>query len=391
MRIGFFTDSYLPANHGVEISIETFREELEKMGHEVFIYAPESPGYKDKNPNVFRFKSVKIIKNPEMYNAFNFLPVGRDFKEVSHLKLDIAHAHSPFSLGILAKYISERQLVPLVYTHHTHYPEYVKTYVGEKVLLPYLAKIYSTWFVNNSDAVIAPSLKIKKLLKEYGAKEEIPIHILPTGIDLKTFKESDLDKEKLRKKLNIPLDKKILLFVGRIGKEKNVEFLVESFKELLKKREDALLLIVGDGPFLDSLKKIVEEMKIGSFVKFTGRVPHEKIISYYQSADVFLFPSLTDTQGIVILEALACGLPVVVLKDDAFDGIILDGKNGFAVEKESSKVFAQKTNLILDDTSLQKKFSKLAVKTAQDFSKEKVAGKLAEIYKENIAEYYRVK
>jgi glycosyltransferase involved in cell wall biosynthesis len=391
MRIGFFTDSYLPATHGVEISIETFREELEKMGHEVFVYAPEAPGYKDKNPNVFRFKSVKIIKNPEMYNAFNFLPVNHEFKDISHLKLDIAHAHSPFSLGILAKYISERQIIPLVYTHHTHYPEYVKAYVGEKVLLPYLAKIYSTWFVNNSDAVIAPSLKIKKLLKSYGADEDIPIYVLPTGIDLNTFKKSTIDKEKLRKELDLPVDKKILLFVGRIGKEKNVEFLIEAFNELLKERKDVLLLIVGDGPFLEELKKISQEMKIESFVEFTGRVSHEKVISYYQSADVFLFPSLTDTQGIVILEALGCGTPVVVLKDDAFDGIVLDNKNGFSVKEESPSLFAQKTNLILSDSSLYNKFSDFAVKTTKNFSKEKVAEKLAGIYEENIKKYYQRK
>ncbi|GAI38976.1 unnamed protein product, partial [marine sediment metagenome] len=152
MKIGFFTDTYLPVTHGVEVSIATFRKTLEAAGHQVYIYAPESPGYKDKNPNVFRFKSIRVIKKPEMRYAFDFLPIGHTFKEISRFKLDIAHAHTPFSLGLLAKYISGRQLIPLIYTHHTHYPEYAKVYLKEKVLLPRLAKVYSAWFSNLSNA-----------------------------------------------------------------------------------------------------------------------------------------------------------------------------------------------------------------------------------------------
>ncbi len=407
MRIGFFTDTYLPAVHGVEVSIETFRKTLEATGHQVFIYAPESPGYKDKNPNVFRFKSKRVIKKPEMRYAFSFLPVGHSFKEISHFKLDVVHAHTPFGLGLLAKYISERQLVPLIYTHHTHYPEYAKFYLKEKILLPYLAKVYSTWFANISDAIIAPSLKIKKLLWGYGTKKEIPIHILPTGIDLKIFKKSPKSGRQLRKKFKIPPKTKILISVSRVGKEKNVEFLIKAFAEILnpvrdsegkekaqkehisngvKKRDDVLLLIVGDGPFLEQLKKIAQNLKIAKSIIFTGRIPHGKIPAFYQSADIFLFASLTETQGIVILEALACGLPVVVLKDDAFAGVVIDGQNGFLVREQSPKLFAQKITNLLENPSLYKKFSIKAIKTAQNFSERSAAKKLIEIYKSQIGE-----
>jgi 1,2-diacylglycerol 3-alpha-glucosyltransferase len=135
MKIGFFTDTYLPVVHGVEISIETFRKSLEKMGHKVFIYAPHAPGYKDKNPNVFRFQSIRVIEKPEMRLAFPFLPKDH-FGEIIDFKLDIAHAHTPFSMGLLAKYIADHQKIPLVYTHHTHYPEYAKFYLKEKVIAP---------------------------------------------------------------------------------------------------------------------------------------------------------------------------------------------------------------------------------------------------------------
>lgn len=387
MKIGFFTDTYLPALHGVEISIESFRKTLEAMGHQVYIYAPESPGYKDKNPNVFRFKSIKVIEKPEMRYAFDLLPVKHTFKAISRFKLDVVHSHTPFSLGVLAKYISERQLIPLIYTHHTHYPEYVKTYLKEKILLPHLAKVYSTWFSNFSNAVIAPSLKIKKLLQGYGVKKNIPIYVLPTGINLNLFKKSKRDGQKLREKLKIPSGMKVLISVGRIGKEKNVEFLIEAFKEVLKKKENVLLLMAGDGLFLTQLKKMTQKLKIEPSIIFTGKVPHEKIPPYYQASDIFLFASLTDTQGIVISEAIACGLPVVALKDDAFANVVINNKNGFLVERESQKLFAQKIIQLLDNPSLYKKFSTQALKKARNLSEKSVTQKLVEIYKVQIEQY----
>ncbi len=389
MRIGFFTDTYLPVIHGVVISIESFKKELEAAGHQVYIYAPESRGYKDKNPNVFRFKSVKVIKKPEMHYAFDFLPIGHSFKEVTHFKLDIVHAHTPFALGLLAKYISERQLIPLIYTHHTHYPEYAKAYLKEKIFLPYLAKIYSTWFSNVSDAIIAPSLKIKKLLRKYGVKKKIPIYILPTGINLKLFKKAREKAQILKKKLKISPKTKILLSVSRIGEEKNIEFLMRTMREILKKKDDFLFLLVGDGPFLGELKKIAKDLKIINNIIFTGRIPHKDIPLYYQAADLFVFASLTETQGIVILEALSSGLPIVALKDDALSGIVLDNKNGFLVERESPKLFSQKIIEPLEDSAIYKKFSKEAVKTVRQFSETNVAKKLIEIYKSQIEKLYQ--
>lgn len=384
MKIGFFTDSYSPVTHGVEVSIETSRKALEAMGHQVYIYAPESPGYKDKNPNVFRFKSIRVIKKPEMRYAFDFLPVSHTFKEISRFKLDIAHAHTPFSLGLLAKYISERQLIPLIYTHHTHYPEYAKVYFKEKFLLPHLAKVYSAWFSNLSNAVIAPSLKIKRLLHDYKVKRTIPIYVLPTGINLNIFKKSTKSRQNLRKKLKIAPKTKVLISVSRIGKEKNSEFLIRTFAMLLKKKRDVLLLMVGGGSFLKQVKKITQKLKIDQSIIFTGKVPYEKIPSYYQASDIFIFASLTDTQGIVILEAIACGLPVIALKDDAFAGMAIDNQNGFLVRKQSPKLFTQKIIKVLDNPSVHKKFSDLAIKTASNFSEERIAKKLIKIYKTQI-------
>lgn len=323
--------------------------------------------------------------------AFDFLPIGRSFMEITRFKLDVVHAHTPFGLGFLAKFISERQLVPLIYTHHTHYPEYAKIYLKEKVLLPYLVQVYTTWFSNISHAVIAPSLKMKKLLRKYGVKNKVPIYIMPTGVDLNIFKKSEEKRQAMRKKLKISSETKVLLSVSRIGKEKNIEFLLKAFKETLKKKDDVLFLIVGDGPFLEQLKKMAQRLKIDKSIIFTGRIPSQEVAAFYQVADVFLFASLTDTQGIVLLEALSSGLPVVVLKDDAFANIVLDNENGFSVSKESPKVFAQKVIALLEDSALYREFSAKAMETANKFSDKKLAENLVEIYKTQIKEIYTPK
>ena len=380
MRIGFFTDTYLPVIHGVEVSIETFRKNLEKMGHKVFIFAPHSPGYKDKNPRVFRFRSIKVIKKPEMRLAFPFLPKDT-FEKVLNLKLDIAHAHTPFSMGLFAKYIANHQKIPLVYTHHTHYPEYAKFYLKEKIITPLLARYFSAWFANQAQAVIVPSYKMKKFLIEYGVKRTKPIYVLPTGVNLKIFKKSKKGFLKIRKMLKIPTNAKVLLFVGRMGEEKNPSFLLYAIEEILKKFNNVFLLMVGDGPILEKLKNLALKLKIEKNVIFSGAVPHSKIPAYYQAANVSVFSSQTETQGIVILEAIASGLPVVALKDEAFREMVIENKNGFLIKSSSPKSFAKKVLEILKNSSLWKKFSLNSQKIASLFSEENQAKKLIKIYK----------
>ena len=383
MKIGFFTDDYLPVTHGVQISVSTFKKVLERMGHQVFIYAPYTPGYKDKTSNVFRFHSIKVIKKPEMRLAVPFLPKQKR-GNILNFKLDVVHAHTPFTMGLLAKVIAKHQKIPLVYTHHTHYPEYAKIYLKEKVITPLLARFLSTRYANLADTIIAPSYKIKKLLREYGVKKKKPIHILSTGIDLKLFKKSKKNRLSLRKKLKISPKAKVLIFVGRMGKEKNVTFLLKSIKEVSKKEKDVILLMVGDGPFLANLQKMAEKMKLEDNILFTKNIPHLKIPAYYQAADIFVFSSLTETQGIVILEAIACGLPVVALEDSAFKGIAVNNKNSFLIKKALPTLFAKKVIELINNPSLCQQFSKASQKIVDNFSEEKQAERLITIYKELI-------
>lgn len=256
MRIGFFTDSYLPALHGVEVSIEAFRKSLQRAGHEVFVYAPAVPHYRDMNRRVFRLKSVRVIEKPEMRLAFPLAEHGH-LRDVLRVRLDIVHAHTPFTMGLLAKHVSVQQRIPMVYTHHTHYPEYAKAYLKERFVLPYLAQALSAWFSNTSDAVLAPSPKIRRLLRTYGVTK--PIHVLPTGIRLAQFRRTMASQRRARaltRSLRIDETAKVLLCVGRMGREKNVEFLIHAFGELRSQRSDVAFILVGDGPALPQLKAL---------------------------------------------------------------------------------------------------------------------------------------
>lgn len=389
MKIGFFTDVYIPAGFGVQISVETFRKGLESLGHEVYIFAPLFKGYKDDNPRVFRFHSVKVIEKPEMRLASPFFPVN-SFKEISNVKLDIVHAHTPFSMGFLGKHIASQRKIPFIYTHHTQYPEYAKVYLKEKFISPYLARVLTTWFSNISDGVIAPSQKIKRFLREDGVKK--PIYILPTGVDIENFTESADAKKEIRKKLQISPGTKVLIYLGRMGREKNVEFLISMFKKLLQESEIPFnLLMVGDGPHLKEFRELAHRLEIDPFVKFTGAVPYKEVPRYYQAADAFIFSSFTDTQGIVILEALASWLPVIALKDDAFQGIVVNNENGFLIphkegnDEKEQMIFSKKVISLFGNSNLYRKFSQNARLTACELSEKKQAEKLLDIYKKIIA------
>lgn len=380
MKIGFFTNSYIPYSYGMGVSIEVFRKELEKLGHSVYVLAPHYPGHQDQNSKVIRFHSMKVFRNSEVRLGFSFLPRNSELKAVLNLNLDLIHAHSPFTFGFLGKYISHKQEIPLVYTHHTNFSEYTKAFFREEFFLPYLAESWGSMYSNLSDLVLAPSRKIKEVLKKYGVKK--PIRVLSNGIDLNQFGPSSKNRKTLRQKLDISSETKILLYVGRLTREKNLKFLIQALGHLLFQRKDVILLMVGQGDYQKKLKKLVQKKNIGEFVKFVGKVPHSEISQYYQAADAFTFPSTIEAQGIVVLEAQACGTPPVVLKDKVFKGMIRDNQNGLIVKQKDPKIFARKISHLLKNRKNHHQLSQNALKSSQKFSQKNQAKKLVGIYKE---------
>lgn len=375
MKIGFFSDTYLPITFGTEISIETFRIWLEKLGHEVFVFCPKYEGVEEEK-NIFRFPSVRLTKSPE--NRLMFFEQ-RDIKEIINLKLDIAHSHTPFSAGWLAKIVSRKLKIPLFYTSHILYPEYAKYWlIKNNNFFPWLMKFYLKIYGNSCNALIAPSLKMKKLLEKYEVKK--PIFVLSTGLD---FEKLEITKEKdaeIKRKHGIPLTDKVLLYVGRLTYEKNVPFLIDVFIEIFKKRKDICFVLVGEGYLMDELKEKIRKLGFEKKVILTGRIPWSEVIKIYRSSYLFLFASLTDTQGLIILEASYFGLPIVALKDDCYQGMLIDGKNGYTVYPYQVSLFAEKVLEILNNQNLYQEFSKNGREIALNFSAENQAKKLLEIY-----------
>ena len=372
MRIGIFTQTYLPTTNGVVSSIEIFRKALEKAGHTFFIFAPKVGDYKDENPRVYRFPSITLPTHPDYPIAIPYFPGLTDL--VKSLRLDIIHAQHIFTICGTGMRLAHRLKIPFVHTEHTLIAEYAH-YMP---LLHSSTRSYLIWrvraFCNRSDRVIAPSPAMKQTLEEYGV--EVPINVNPTGIDIDKY--ARVDDRAARERWQIDEHAKILMYVGRIAEEKNIGLLLKIFAHLGKTR-NVHLLMVGSGPQEARYKTLINSLGLEKKVTWTGMLPHPEVIKLFGIAHVFLFPSVTDTQGIVVAEALAAGAPVVAANKMGPTAVIEDGKNGFLVPARS-RAFIDRVETLLDNEKLWHRLSAAARIRARDFSIERTAERLEEIY-----------
>lgn len=377
MKIGFFTDLYLPQQNGVATSVEAWAGELEKMGHEVYIIAPKFPGYKDKK-NVIRLTSFKFTKQPEIRLGL-YLP-GRSMYKISKINFDIIHGVSGGTVSNLGLILGKLRRVPFVFTYYTrvnHYTHYFP-FKG-KIINSKMMEKASRIFCNRCDCTIVPMPKIKDELMSFGVKK--PIVVIPSGVDINKFNKRK--KSFLRKKTGIKSGK-ILLYVGRLGKEKSVDFLFKTFKIICDKDRSISLVLVGDGPEKNHLKKLAEKLNIVKKVYFTGLIDTAEMNKVYADAEMFVFASQTETQGMVILEALASGLPVVAVKDEVYSMIVKNKINGILVNNDPRK-FAAACLKILNNPSYRRKLSENAFNNVQNFSLSQTARSLEQLYKKLIA------
>ncbi len=384
MNIGIFTDTFKPNINGVVTSILTKKNELEKMGHTVYIIAPYEPGYEETDLNVIRMKSFKLIFQPEYRLAYP--PSRKVIKKISRLNLDIIHAETPFSLGLIAKYMAKKLKLPLIHTYHTLFPEYVHYLRLPCKITRKMAEKASAIYCNFCSHVIAPSSEVRNELIRYGVKTKITV--IPTGVDTESFLEKfeKNSKKEFRKKYNIKETEKILLYVGRLGKEKNIDFLLEVLHKLkLDGIKNLKFLLVGDGPYKENLNKKICEYKLEDEVVFAGYVDRSKIAEYYINANIFIFASLTETQGLVILEAMAASVPTVAIKASGVEDMIQNEKNGFLCGN-SVEEFCTKIKLLLNNEEMYTKLALNAKIRANDFKPKNVIEKMDEIYKEIAAE-----
>ncbi|NLB18694.1 MAG: glycosyltransferase family 4 protein, partial [Syntrophomonadaceae bacterium] len=359
----------------VVTSICTFKEELSKMGHETFIFAPSYQNHHDYEENIFRCFSVPSPSNRDFSVPIPLSP--RVNAIVKNLDLDIIHVHSPFILGPMGARFSKKLDVPLVFTYHTLYDQYVHYVPMAQELARDLAIKYCSFFSNKCDLVIAPSIEIKEMIQRNGISS--PIEVIPTGVETARFKKGNPNW--IRKHFGIPSDRKICLFVGRLSKEKNLEFLIQAFQKVKQQYDNACLVIIATGPLEKELKKTVINlgMVLNEDVIFAGFLSFENLVDAYCGADLFTFASVTETQGIVLVEAMAAGLPVVAVKATGSQDMVEDGRQGILVNNDQVMMADQIVRLLRDD-QLRKDFSAQAVHRATELSSRAMARKLERQY-----------
>lgn len=377
MRIGVFTDSYKPYTSGVVTSICTFRDELVKLGHEIYIFAPSYPNYHDKEEKVYRFYSLPSPTNPDYSLAIPVYP-GMNML-LKKLDLDIIHVHSPFLMGRVGLHYAKRQRIPILFTYHTLYDQYVHYVPVAQDLAKEMATKFSNNFCNQCDHVIVPSTEVKEILNGHNIKT--PISVIPTGVPLHKFTGKKNDW--LRDNYNIPADNKILLFVGRLTKEKNLEFLIEAFSLVKKSLPNTTLVLTAQGPLEHDLKKLATNLGLSleTEVIFTGALPFDTLVDVYYSSDLFVFSSLTETQGLVLIEAMAAGLPVVAVSAYGVLDMVDSGVNGILTNCEKEE-FSEAIIKVLSNPDLYEEYKANAIIKADSLSATNTAKKLNDVYEE---------
>lgn len=372
MKVGMFTDSYRPYTSGLVRSLETTASNLLELGHEVYIFAPHYPRYAVKEARVFRFVSVPSPRYPEFTIA---LPFSLNLRStVRRIGLDIIHVHSPFLMGHLGARCAQRSGLPLVFTYHTMYEQYVHYMPFARGLSRQIVRYFLPAFCNRCNIVIAPTKIVGDLI---GKQLRTKVEVVPTGIETDEF--SAADNGWLRRQYGIAGDTKILLHVGRLGKEKNIGFLLQAYRQVRLQNPDTCLVFVGDGPERERLKEEVRHLGLEAAVLFTGLLPRSHVIDSYAGADLFIFASTTETQGLVLAEAKAAGLPAVAVSALGAAEMVNDGIDGYLTPL-SLPLFTRKIQQLLENEPLRHALGQRARLEADKISALNMARKLADVY-----------
>lgn len=383
MNICMMTNTYLPHVGGVARSVETFAQEYRRMGHHTWIVAPtfakipgESQEEEEEEEHVIR---IPAIQN---FNGSDFsvrLPLSVLFTRLTGSHADVVHAHHPFLLGDTALRYAANIHAPVIFTHHTLYEEYTHYVPFDSPALKQFVIELSTHYANLCDGVIAPSQSIASLIQERGV--EVPIRIIPTGIDLAQFGRGD--KTRGRISCGIPEDAFVIGHVGRLAREKNLAYLSNAVAKVLKEESKAHFLVVGDGPYAPAIQDIFQSNGAGDRLHCPGKKTGRELVDAYAAMDLFVFTSQSETQGMVIAEAMAAGLPVVALDASGVREVVADQSNGTLLPAHTGEnVFGDHVTRFLKDPSVRRKCSKEALATARRFSKERCATMAIEFYEE---------
>ena len=375
LRIAVFSNAYKPTISGVVTSLSLFRQGLMARGQHVHIIVPEVEGYEDDEPYVYRFPAFLDLTRE--FDVSLTLPLKRTMQHtIKGIKPHVIHSHHPHLLGDLAARYAEDLKVPLVFTFHARFDEFVRHQVplfGD--LASHVARGVVQDHLDHCSQIIVPTASIQQLVYE-DYKVDVPVTILPTPIDLTRL--GDLNPARIRRRYHLE-GQQVLLYVGRMSPEKGLQFLIDSFARVAERNPKTLLVLVGRGPHVKSVQDHVQSLRIQDRVMFTGAAPHDQIPHFMAAADLFVFPSRAETQGLVLVEAMATGLPVVALHGTGSDDVLADTGAGVLAQPDEA-AFAEAILRTLADPDRLATMGQAARRAAQRYSVAALTEQLLGVY-----------
>lgn len=382
MKIGIFTDAYEPHISGVTTSINMLKEALENMHHEVYIVTANLEDNKfiyDKTNKIIKLPGIKTgIYKTKLTNIYS----KKAMKIIKTWDLDIIHSQTEFGVGFFSRIVAKKLAIPIVHTYHTLYEDYVH-YVTHghfdkwaKKLAINITKYYCDKTCNE---LIVPTNKIKELFIKYKIEKEA--YVIPTGIDITRFQKNiEMEKEikKIKKKYKIKDTDFCIGSVGRIAKEKSFDKILYNLKDLVSINDKIKLILVGDGPEVENLKTLTKELNIENNVIFTGKVLYDKVPAYFNTFDIVVSYSKTETQGLTIIEGLASSKPTICINDDSFKSMIINNYNGFLFNNDDE--FKKYILMLMSNEKLYKELSLNALNSTYKYSKEVFASEVLKVY-----------
>ncbi|MGE5598490.1 MAG: glycosyltransferase [Bacteroidota bacterium] len=382
MRIAVYTNAYKPVISGVVNTISLLRQGLMARGHEVIVFAPDFYGHRDQEPGIYRYPSVDLTRQVRFPVAVPWSP--RLMRVVRSFHPDVIHTHHPFVLGPLALRTARALDVPVVYTFHTQYEQYAH-YVP---LPPNLVKRLTRWrirrFAAAADVVTTPAESIRELLRSYGVDKTI--FILPNPIDLSGFTLQE--GRTIRRQLGLAPQDLVLISVGRLGVEKNLSFMVEAFALMVQIAPDLplRLVLVGAGPEEPRLREAATALGLEGRLILAGSVPYPTVPSYLAAADLFVMTSITEVKPLVLLEAMAAGLPIVAVRASGTVDTVTDGREGVLTPLDR-EAFAGAAVALLRDDGRRAAMIERGRETANFYALDRVTDQLLEVYAQAIDQH----
>jgi len=376
MKILITTDLYTVTTNGVVTSVKNLLDELEKKGHDVKVLTLSDNRHSRQEGNIYYIRSMPFAVYPDVR-----MPLAirhRFMKEIIDWKPDVIHSQCEFFTFQFASYISKKTKAPIVHTYHTLYEQYVTYVLPSRKLGERLVRTFSRKRLKKVRRVIAPTHKVENTLRGYGMKNGMAV--VPSGISLKQHLIHITDEERMAKRheLGIDDDNVVMINLGRLGTEKNLEELMSFFAKAVKENDKLIFLIVGDGPAKPLLEKQAKELGVNESVIFTGMVKPAEVQNYYQLGDVFVSASTSETQGLTYVEAAANGLPLLCRNDLCLEDVLIEGKNGYAYNDE--KEFLDGIKAIAENEEWRKQAGELSREIAAPFDKTEFGNAVEKVY-----------